>query len=251
MKIYLRCNNIVSFSAPKAKEPFVCPQKIDVAFLIDASSSITNQWGNLKHFLTEVIKAFHIGEKEVLVSIVTYATTPRRVLDLNQVKNKDLLLAVIKTLEQQGGGTRIDLALEFAADKVFVQGHGDREEVVDVVVLLTDGKSDPGSKPLDQAVLPLRRESVHVIAVGLGHEIDEHELRAVITDKANGLFLIKEYAEMSDYVTSLAKGICDSKLVLRSHYLFLLLKYIAHKRNSFSLSTFPRPLTRLLRVSKS
>ena len=108
-------------------------------------------------------------------------------------------------------GTRIDIALRFTAANVFEPNHGDRPEVLDVAVLLTDGKSDPGSESLSAAAKPLTEEGVHVIAVGLGDDIDQVELNSIITNKENGLFLIKDISEMVNYVGRLSKEICQCK----------------------------------------
>eukprot|EP00794_Sanderia_malayensis_P015384 gene15384-16963_t len=204
----------MTFSQPidigEPKRPFKCSEKVDIAFIIDSSSSITDHWENLKDFLVKVIEPFSIGPNAAMVSVVTYASTPRKVWSFDPMKTKELLTFDLKFLQQLKGGTRIDLALRFAAENVFLPEFGSRPDVVDVAIVLTDGKSDVGSEPLATAVGPLREKGVHVIAVGLGTDIDVNELKIIITDKDNGLFLIEDFSKLVQYVDFLAKEICES-----------------------------------------
>ncbi len=101
--------------------------------------------------------------------------------------------------------------MRFTAENVFRPEFGHRPETVDVAIVLTDGKSDAGSEPLSTAVGPLREKGVHVIAVGLGNDVDQTELRTIITDKDHGLFLISDITKMVQYVEQLAKEICQCK----------------------------------------
>ena len=77
---------------------------MDIAFLIDSSSSITAHWDSLKQFLIKVIDAFTIGPQGVLVSIVTYSSEPRKIFGFEPEKTKELLKFDIRFLNQMGGG---------------------------------------------------------------------------------------------------------------------------------------------------
>ena len=54
------------------------------------------------------------------------------------------------------GGTRTDRALELAAEDFFGwQETGDRPDVPNVLLVLTDGNTNEGSKPFSQVLTPL------------------------------------------------------------------------------------------------
>lgn len=80
-----------------------------------------------------------------------------------------------------------------------------------MAVVLTDGKSDPGSEALDKASEQLREKGVHIISVGLGHDVDVQELKAMATYKETGPFLIDDLDNLVQYVTSLAKEMCKGR----------------------------------------
>ncbi len=75
-----------------------------MAFVIDSSSSITAHWDDLKNFLMNVVDPFTIGGNGTMVSVVTYATQPRKVFGFDPTKSKELLKLDIKTLQQIKGG---------------------------------------------------------------------------------------------------------------------------------------------------
>ena len=87
-----------------APGPFKCNSVIDVAFVIDSSSSITDHWKDLKEFIKNVIDAFTIGKDGVLVSVVTYSDTPRKVFGFDSRMTKEILKFDIEHLDQIGGG---------------------------------------------------------------------------------------------------------------------------------------------------
>ena len=101
--------------------------------------------------------------------------------------------------------------MRFTADSIFGADKGNRPNIPDLAVVITDGKSDPGSEPLEVASQPLRERGVHVISVGLGHDIDVNELKAMTTHKETGPFLIKNWNSLIDYINSLAREICYGK----------------------------------------
>jgi len=54
------------------------------------------------------------------------------------------------------GGTRTDRALELAAEDFFSwEDSGDRPDKPNVLIMLTDGDTNEGSKPFSQVILPL------------------------------------------------------------------------------------------------
>jgi len=55
------------------------------------------------------------------------------------------------------GGTRTDRALELAAEDFFGwQETGDRPDIPNVLLVLTDGNTNEGSKPFSQVLPPLK-----------------------------------------------------------------------------------------------
>ena len=76
-----------------------------------------------------------------------------RFTDTQNINN---LLQKIGKLPHIRGGTRTDRALELAAEDFFGwQETGDRPDVPNVLLVLTDGNTNEGSKPFSQVLTPL------------------------------------------------------------------------------------------------
>ena len=69
----------------------------------------------------------------------------------------------IGSISYTGGGTRTDRALELANSALFCPAGGDRSGVSNVLVVITDGKTNPGSKKYNLVLSPLRVSIVIII----------------------------------------------------------------------------------------
>ena len=88
-------------TAPTA---FKCNEAMDIALVIDSSSSIKDHWDSLKQFLVKVIDEFNFGPDGIVLAVVTYATEPRKIFGFDPNRSKGLLKMDISTLEPMGGG---------------------------------------------------------------------------------------------------------------------------------------------------
>ena len=75
--------------------------------------------------------------------------------DSYKAKNAYALKSAIQKLPYQPGGTRTDKALEMAWYEMFKPGKGERPDVPDVLLVFTDGRTNPGSKPYEDVLKPL------------------------------------------------------------------------------------------------
>ena len=71
-------------------------------------------------------------------------------------QNITTLTAKARSLPHIRGGTRTDRALELAAEEFFGwDNSGDRPDKPNVLLVLTDGDTNEGSKPFSQVIPPL------------------------------------------------------------------------------------------------
>ena len=62
---------------------------------------------------------------------------------------------LIVRISYTGGGTRTDIALQMANSGLFSSSGGDRGDKRNVLVVITDGKTNRGSKPYSSVLAPL------------------------------------------------------------------------------------------------
>jgi len=121
--------------------PAKCP--IDVAIVLDESGSIGGIHFNLtKSFLSQLVGYLDIDSGNTRVGLVTYSTSVTTRFNPNAHSSVTSVQSAISSVTYSGGGyTNTHLALGHVRTSVMTSAAGDRNNVPNVVVLLTDGQS--------------------------------------------------------------------------------------------------------------
>ena len=96
----------------------------------------------MKSFLAKLVGRLDIDSGNTRVGLVTYATTARTRFDLNSYTTVASVQAAILALDYATGNTDTAAALAHARTSMLTSVAGDRSNVPNVVVVLTDGQSD-------------------------------------------------------------------------------------------------------------
>lgn len=136
---------------------------MDVAFVIDKTRSLgVPNLLLLKGFVIELIDALHIGPNNTHVGVITFNRKPKVLTtfaDETLYSNKaahDFIVGISIAL---GDLTFIDKALNAAAQKLFTEEGGDRPNFPNVLILLSDGRTNIKSKPFS-TIIPLLEVSI-------------------------------------------------------------------------------------------
>ncbi|XP_033744266.1 collagen alpha-3(VI) chain-like [Pecten maximus] len=159
----------------------------DIVFVLDTSGSISNQ-GKLQavNFIYNVTEWLTIGPDDILVSVVTFNTSPKEHFKLKQFNNKSELLPQIKQVAYGNtrGTTDTAEALRFVRQNSFLLQNGGRPNANTTVVLLTDGQSDDRSGTLHEASWLKSTMNTEIFVVGIGSAVSRSndEIRGVSSD---------------------------------------------------------------------
>ena len=93
-----------------------------------------------------------------------------------------------------------------------VQAHGDRDFAPNLLVLVTDGKSNNKAETLKQAA-ELHKTNTNVFAVGVGSGVDMQEINAIATDPKN-VFTVTNFDALDSLQASLKKTACEGMKLL-------------------------------------
>ncbi len=93
---------------------------------------------------------------------------------------------------------------------------GNNIQYPDVVIILTDGRSNV---PIEQALnatcnqaMACRNQGIHIIAVGVGDEINVRELNCIANMPVeSNVFTVRDFRDLEDIVTNIVNLDCDSK----------------------------------------
>lgn len=119
----------------------------DILFMLDGSGSITLPNFNLmKQFLINIIGNFTIDLDDYQMAVLVFSDSVTDYIAFNSYNwDVTVLEQKINNLKYVGGGTRTDLALQYALMNVFTQAGGVRPEnegYPRVGIVITDGQSN-------------------------------------------------------------------------------------------------------------
>jgi len=110
---------------------------------------------------------------------------------LDQYDDKAELIDAVMNIPYEGRGTKTNKALEYAVQQGIIQDKGDRPDVPNFVLVLTDGRSTD-----DVSIgAPALRDMAYVIAVGVGKKIKEPELVTIAGAKDN-VYMVADFRSL-------------------------------------------------------
>lgn len=177
-------------------------EKADIYFLIDGSGSIRpNDFIEMKDFMREAIRTFHIGPDRVRFGVVQYSDKIISQFLLDQYASMAELSTAIDNIQQGGGGTTTGEALRKMAP-VFKSTA--RTNVSQYLIVITDGQS---SDPVAEAAQGLRNIGVNIYAIGV-RDANTTELEEIASNK---MFFISEFDSLKSIRNEIIKDICSSE----------------------------------------
>jgi len=117
-----------------------CPA--DIIFVLDESGSIGSADFNLmKSFVSQLVGRLDIDSGNTRVGLVTFSSSVGTYFNLNAYSTVASVQAAVDSLRYRGGGTNTFTALAHVRTTMLTSAAGDRSDVPNVVVVLSDGRS--------------------------------------------------------------------------------------------------------------
>ena len=141
-----------------------CNEALDIGVIIDSSDSITLHDYNLcLQFVADLVKHFKVSQQGTHFGAIVFSSTPELQFSFadKQFYKSESLITKIKNFSYLGEGTRTDLALTLANLELFSEQGGDRLDKSNVLVVITDGKTNKqSSQPYSEVLPPLQASIV-------------------------------------------------------------------------------------------
>jgi len=96
----------------------------------------------MKSFLSQLVEKLDIDSGNTRVGLVKYSTDVGTAINLDAHLSAETLQSAIVSLGYSGGSTNTAAALAYVRTRMLTSAAGDRSDVPNVVVVLTDGTSD-------------------------------------------------------------------------------------------------------------
>ncbi|XP_052234869.1 uncharacterized protein LOC127847186 [Dreissena polymorpha] len=154
-----------------------CNARADIVFLLDSSGSVGHvDFRNVKQFVTRMVSDLQIGRDASRIGLATYSSKSRHGFFMNKYQDLFQLQNAIEGISYEYGNTNTAEGLRMIREHYFNGQNGDRKEIQDFLVVLTDGVSNVNpDQTLVEAKL-MKDKGVHIYAVGVG-DFDSTEIK--------------------------------------------------------------------------
>ncbi|CAH1789223.1 unnamed protein product [Owenia fusiformis] len=150
--------------------------KVDVVFVLDVSGSLSDE--SFKHMMLWVasfVEVLEVGPHAVQFGLITFSTTVKIDFYLNTYSNRQDVLDALSQVQHMKGTTDTKGAVATMRDIIFTENNGDREGILNVAVVLTDGASKTG-EPGPEAY-KAKENGIYIFAIGIvTPELDKDQL---------------------------------------------------------------------------
>ncbi len=188
--------------------------KADIVLVIDSSGSIQRadpgNWDKVKQFLQNLIDNVNVGHEESRIAAVTFSNEGYLQWKLSRyTTNHDVKLA-IGNLPYIDGNTNTTGGLVVARQGIFKREFGDRSDVKNVLILVTDGVTTRDADKLPGEVQTLKDMGVLILAVGVTNNVNRYQLESLVTEPASSNYQsVDDFVALSGVVKAVSQAVCE------------------------------------------
>nr|XP_047139372.1 uncharacterized protein LOC101240329 isoform X3 [Hydra vulgaris] len=188
-----------------------CEGFFDVGFILDSSGSLKSQYWKEKDFLKKLANSFGISNKGSHAGVVTFSHYAELSIRLDAFYSSIDFNDAVDRISHMDSFTRIDLALAKALE-LFDIKNGARNDVPNLLFLLTDGKQEP-EMPLTHISDEIKQKGIQLFAVGIGAGANKTELEKIVGNPEN-VFMVDDFDKLlnGDFLKKVKQGSCSSVL---------------------------------------
>ena len=165
----------------------------DVVFLLDRSGSVgSSAFQTELQFIAEFAKHYVIGPRNVQIGVVTFSGSPKKEFDMKSFHDINELEKKVMNIKYNYNGTHTSTALKFVRENSFSTAAGDRPNVPNFLIVITDGQSRPAKFNPKTEAAKLHATNIEVFAIGVGSKIVIDELNVIGTDNQH-VFTVNDH----------------------------------------------------------
>ena len=133
----------------------------------------------LLDYMVAVLDLFNIGPENDRVGVVQFANEGKLEFAMTTYSDKASVIAAIKAMEHMAGNTNTSGGLNVMRTQSFTSFNGDRDNVPNVAIVITDGKSTyDKDRTMPEADLA-RAAGIRTYVIGVTQAIDLNEVRRI------------------------------------------------------------------------
>ena len=213
----------LSFLFP-APPPPSCEAQVDLCFVIDSSGSIRDNnppggqpdnWELQLQFLVNLVNAFTIGPDATRVGAIVFSEEVILEFTLSQYDNAREISEALRATPYLGQTTNTPEALRQTRLQCFNTANGDRRNVPNLAIVVTDGVPHPPERrtpALDEATA-LKNTGADIISIGITTNIDEDFLKGMSSApqlEGRNYFTATDFGVLNEIQKTVVTGTCET-----------------------------------------
>lgn len=198
---------------------------LDLVFVIDSSGSIQeknpgpgeNEYWNgqngILQFVADFVGRLDIGENQVRVGVVKYSKQAINEIFLNRYYDKSSLQTAILNLKYIGGTTNTAEGIELMRTEQFTLGNGDRPNVPNVAVVITDGEANERIDDTETEARMAHSNGIKIYALGITNAVTESTLRQISSPPQQlgvTYFITTDFNQLQNTLITITTSVCSA-----------------------------------------
>lgn len=186
---------------------------------MDASTSVQqDNWNKILLSTRRLVQEIDIDGDKVRIGVIVFGNDAEVKFHLNSYNNKPDILRAISRIRYSYGRTNTADALKLMRTNVFRRRNGDRSDVPNVAIVITDGVSNINNESTIPEANLARRRGIQIFAIGIGLKATA-ELDGIAGRRENRYF-IDNVDELDEKLESISTMLCRGNLKYALKHLF-------------------------------
>ena len=162
-------------------------------------------------YVAGVIENMEVGMDRTRIGLITYSDTASTRFYLNQFSRKEDILQVVRSQLWIQGKTNTAAALELMTEELFKEANGDRLDVPNYAIVLTDGESNINAQMTVENAIKARINGAHITVVTVT-DTPSLEIKGIASDPDDqNILYVENFSMLPTLSDRLVKAVCDGK----------------------------------------
>ena len=216
-----------------------CEEQVDLCFIFDSSGSIKDanpddgscdNWDLQLKFTADLVDLFTIAPDATRVGAVVFSENVNLVFSLDTYTDAESVKDAIRKISHLNGRTNTPEAFRKTTKDCFNRATGDRSNVDNLAIFISDGKPYPPqtrTKPAKIEAEALKMTGARVISVGITNNISEDFLQSVSSPpqiEGQSYFKVANFRALNTIRKAVGEGTC--KKIIGTAYPFFQLEIL-------------------------
>ena len=197
---------------------------MDLCLIIDSSGSIRDNnppdrsydnWELQLKFVSDMVSAFDVGPDATRIAAIVFSEQVTLAFSLDRYTNAQDVQQALTNIAYLGQTTNTPQALIQTRNQCFNAATGDRSNVPNLAIIVTDGVPFPANRrnPAIAEAAALRAAGVTMIAIGITNVIDQDFLKELSSPpqlEGQNYFTAADFNELERIIPDVVKGTCGA-----------------------------------------